>query len=98
MSVRAVIYYNDGTTETRVMDGGWDALCLWMMRNHGKYYAINANLLMKEEQSMDTVHVTRCSDCVHCRFDSPDDDIGTCRNLQVQVSRMWFCADGKETE
>ena len=42
----------------------------------------------------DTVQVTRCSDCIYARFDTPDDDIGHCSTLDQQVSRMWFCAIG----
>ena len=43
----------------------------------------------------DVLRVCRCEDCEHCHFDSPEDDIGHCRDLDIQVSRLWFCADGE---
>ena len=43
----------------------------------------------------DVLRVCRCEDCERCRFDSPEDDIGYCRDLDIQVSRLGFCAGGE---
>lgn len=47
MSIIAVIHFNDGTQQKRLMNG-WEELTLWMARHWGEFEGIEAQAVKQE--------------------------------------------------